>query len=92
MKLAVRVRPGSRADHVGGCWDGPRGKALLVAVRARAVDGKANQAVVAALAEAFGLRSAQVTITSGHRGRDKIVELDVPAEQAQPRLAELLER
>jgi uncharacterized protein len=75
VKLAVRVRPGARADHVGGCWDGPRGRALLVAVRARAVDGKANEAVVAALAEAFGLRRSAVTIAAGHRGRDKTVEL-----------------
>ncbi|MBO0876483.1 MAG: DUF167 domain-containing protein [Pseudonocardia sp.] len=75
MKLAVRVRPGARADRVGGCWDGPRGRALLVAVRARAVDGKANEAVVAALAEAFGLRRGDVAIASGHRSRDKTVEL-----------------
>lgn len=75
MKLAVRVRPGARAEAVGGCWDGPRGPALLVEVRARAVDGRANEAVVAALASAFGVRRADVTITAGARGRDKIVEV-----------------
>jgi uncharacterized protein len=75
VKLAVRVRPGACADRVGGCWDGPRGRALLVAVRARAVDGKANEAVVAALAEALGIRRSAVTITAGHRSRDKTVEL-----------------
>jgi len=52
----VRVRPGAKADAVGGRRDGPRGPALLVTVRARAVDGQANSAVEVALAEAFGAR------------------------------------
>jgi uncharacterized protein len=76
MKFAVRVRPGARHERVAGRWDGPRGPALLVAVRARAVDGKANAAVLEALAEAFGLPTSAVELLSGHRGRDKIVELD----------------
>lgn len=71
----MRVRPGARRDQVGGCWDGPRGRALLVAVRARAVDGRANEAVVAALAEAFGLRRREVEIVTGRHRRDKVVEL-----------------
>lgn len=75
MRVAVRVRPGARVDSVGGTWAGPRGRALLVSVRARAVDGAANAAVVVALAEAFGLRRGDVEIVSGLRGRDKIVEV-----------------
>lgn len=75
MKLAVRVRPGARADAVGGCWDGPRGPALLVAVRARAVEGRANAAVTDLLATAFGLRRGDVEIVAGHHGRDKVVDL-----------------
>jgi uncharacterized protein len=47
VRIEVRVRPGARRDQVGGCWDGPHGPALLVVVRARAVDGRANEAVVA---------------------------------------------
>ena len=89
--MTVRVRPGARADAVGGRWDGPRGEALVVAVRARAVEGKANAAVVSALAEAFGLRRNQVTIVAGERGRDKIVELDGNEKQLAARLADLLE-
>ncbi|MBW0093797.1 DUF167 domain-containing protein [Pseudonocardia sp. KRD-184] len=75
MKVAVRVRPGARADSVGGSWEGPRGRALLVSVRARAVDGAANAAVVAALASAWGVRRGDVEIVSGLRGRDKVVEV-----------------
>jgi uncharacterized protein (TIGR00251 family) len=52
---------------------------LVVAVTAPAVDGKANAAVLAALASAFGVRARQVVIVTGDRGRDKVVELrDVP--------------
>ncbi|MCU1660055.1 MAG: hypothetical protein JWR58_120 [Pseudonocardia sp.] len=76
MKVSVRVRPGARADTVGGRWDGPRGPALLVAVRARAVEGAANAAVLAALAEAFGVRRGDVELVAGARGRDKVVALE----------------
>ncbi|HET6260396.1 MAG TPA: DUF167 domain-containing protein [Pseudonocardia sp.] len=76
MKVSVRVRPGARADIVGGHWDGPRGPALLVAVRARAVEGFANAAVLAALAEAFGVRRGDVALVSGARGRNKVVAVE----------------
>ncbi len=91
MKVAVRVRPGARAEQVGGRWDGPRGPALLVSVRARAVEGAANTAVVAAVAAAFGIRRADVELVSGARGRDKVLALtgDEPALRA--RLVQLLE-
>ncbi len=76
MRFAIHVRPGARDDHVGGARPGRNGPALVVAVRARAIDGAANDAVVAALAAAFGVRRADVTIVSGHRGRDKVVDVD----------------
>ena len=44
---------------------------LVVAVQAPAVDGKANQAVIKQLAEAFDLRARDFTIVFGELGRDK---------------------
>ncbi|HEY3258944.1 MAG TPA: DUF167 domain-containing protein [Pseudonocardiaceae bacterium] len=80
MRFAVRVRPGARRTVVGGRWDGSGGAALVVAVTAPAVDGKANAAVLAALAAAFGVRARQLAIVAGERARDKVVELrDAPA-------------
>ena len=78
MRVRVRVRPGARRAAVGGRWDGPDGAepALLVAVSAPAVDGRANAAVCAALAAALGVRVRQVRIVAGLRSRDKIVEVD----------------
>lgn len=86
----MRVRPGARRTAVGGRWDGPTGTALLVAVTAPAVDGKANAAVLAALAAAFGVRARQLAIVTGERGRDKLVELRDPPAGAAHELQRLL--
>jgi uncharacterized protein YggU (UPF0235/DUF167 family) len=91
VRTAVRVRPGAKVDVVGGHRDGPRGPALLVAVRARAVDGQANAAVEVALAAAFGVRRADVGIVAGHRSRDKVVEIRGDDGALRARLAVLLE-
>lgn len=82
MRFAIRVKPGARKEAVGGS----HGEALIVAVQAPPVEGKANEAVRRALAKAFGVRRQDVTIVAGEKGRDKVVEL--PDDHA--RLAELL--
>jgi hypothetical protein len=72
--LEIRVRPNSSRNKVGGVvGDPPR---LLVAVQAPAVDGKANQAVIKQLAEAFNLRTRDFTIVFGELGRDKRIIID----------------
>ena len=56
---------------------GPRlGDRLRVAVTAPPVDGAANAAVIEALAGAFGVRRAAVTIVRGERGRRKTVRIE----------------
>lgn len=87
MRFAIRVKPGAKRDKVGGRW---AEDALVVAVAAPAVEGKANDAVRRALAEAFGVRRQDVVIVTGERGRDKVVALDPPPPDAAARLAELL--
>jgi len=87
FRLAVRVKPGAKRDAVGGRWGGT---ALVVAVAAPAVGGKANEAVRKALAKAFGVRGRDVLITSGERGRDKVVRLDPAPADAAERLEALL--
>jgi uncharacterized protein len=72
LRFAVRVKPGARRDAVGGRW---AGDALIVAVSAPAVQGKANEAVRRALATAFGVRRRDVAIVTGDRARDKVVEV-----------------
>jgi uncharacterized protein len=72
MRITVRVRPASPRPGVGGALDG----ALLVRVSARAVDGKATAAALAALADAFGVTPRAVTLVSGATSRTKVVDVD----------------
>ena len=71
MRISVRVRPGSALLGVGGEHDG----ALVVRVSARAVDGQATAAALAAVAAAFGVRRRAVTLVAGASSRTKIVEV-----------------
>lgn len=73
MQYSIRVKPGSRkgplveADAEG----------LIVFVKERAVDGAANDGVIAALAGHFGVPPRDVTILRGHSSRHKRVEVDI---------------
>jgi uncharacterized protein YggU (UPF0235/DUF167 family) len=72
MRITIRVRPGSARPGVGGEHDG----ALVVRVSARAVDGKATEAALAAVAGSFGVRRNAVRLVSGASSRTKIVDID----------------
>ena len=72
--IEIRVRPNSSRNKVGGVvGDPPR---LVVAVQAPAVDGKANQAVLKELADAFNLRARDLTIVHGELSRDKRIIIE----------------
>lgn len=86
MRVAIRVRPGASRTRVGG----GHGDRLVVAVTARAVDGAATEAALAAVAEAFGLRRRQVSLVTGRTSRDKTVELEIDPDDGAARLAALL--
>jgi len=49
---------------------------LIVHVKERAVDGAANEALIALLAKHFGVRKMDVSIKSGHTSKRKIVNID----------------
>ncbi len=76
VRVAIRVKPGSARTAVGG----RHGDALVVAVSARAVDGKATEAALRAVADAFAVRRRDVTLVTGATNRDKVV--DIPGETA----------
>jgi uncharacterized protein len=54
---------------------GVRGDALLVRLAAPPVDGAANDALIALLADTFGCRRRDVTLVSGHASRTKRVAI-----------------
>ena len=71
MRITIRVLPGASRTAVGGAFDG----ALVVRVMPRAVDGKATEAALVAVAEAFGVRRRAVALVSGATARTKVVDV-----------------
>jgi uncharacterized protein (TIGR00251 family) len=65
--LAVRAQPGAKRTGVVGEHNG----ALKVAVAAPPTDGRANEALIEALAAALSVKRGQVELLSGQTGRDK---------------------
>lgn len=70
-RLALRVTPGARSEAI----ELAEGK-VLVKVRAKPEDGKANQAVLDLLARALGVATSRIELLRGATGRDKLVRLD----------------
>lgn len=64
----------------------------MVAVTARAVDGKATEAALRAVADAFDVRRRQVTLVTGATSRDKVVDIDGAEDELSARRATLLGR
>jgi uncharacterized protein YggU (UPF0235/DUF167 family) len=89
--FAVRVRPGASRTAVGGRYDGPRGAAVVVAVNAPAVDGRATEAALRATAAALGLRRSAVTVRAGATSRDKLFAVADPPPDLADRLRLLLD-
>jgi uncharacterized protein len=68
----VRVVPrASRCESAGF-----RDDALKLRITAPPVEGKANEACVALLAELLGVKKAQVAIIAGHASRTKTVAVE----------------
>ena len=71
MKLSVSVIPGAKENSVTETEGG-----LKVRLRARAIENKANDALVCVLADHFGVKKSQVRIKNGYASRNKLVEVD----------------
>lgn len=88
MRFAIRVKPGAKRDFAGGDYAG----ALIVSVKAPAVEGKANEAVRKVLAKALGVRSRDLVVVQGVHRRDKVIELDAVPAGAEDVLSALRQR
>jgi uncharacterized protein YggU (UPF0235/DUF167 family) len=78
MKISVRAKPGVKKAYVKETTDLFEKKGerhFVVAVRERAVEGKANRAIEEALAGYFGIAPSRVRIVSGHTAKEKQVEV-----------------
>jgi uncharacterized protein YggU (UPF0235/DUF167 family) len=89
--FAVRVRPGASRTAVGGRYDGPFGAAVVVAVPAPPVDGRATEAALRAAATALGLRRSAIALHKGETSRDKLFTVADPPPDLAARVRGLID-
>lgn len=65
--FAVRVQPRARTTEIVGAY----GDALKIRLQAPPVEGRANAALVAFLADRLGVSQGEITIVGGEHGRSK---------------------
>jgi len=66
IKVIAKAKKDSVIKEAGG---------LKVHLRAPAVEGRANKALIGLLAEHFGIKKGKIYIVSGLRSRNKIVDI-----------------
>ena len=71
MKLSIRVKPSASEEKIEEIAAGQ----FEVSVTEPPIQGRANQAIVRALAEFFGVSVSRVTIISGHTSRSKLIDI-----------------
>ena len=76
--LALRVQPGAKKEGFGDVWNGTH---LKVSLRAPAVDGKANTALIDFLAKELKIKKSSIFIMTGETSRCKLVRIETENEQ-----------
>ncbi|WAC19292.1 DUF167 domain-containing protein [Luteolibacter sp. SL250] len=83
MKLTVRAVPNAKTSAILGWEEDPlAGRVLKVRIAAPPVDGKANAALTAFLAETLGLSRSKVTLEKG--GTSRLKQFTIPDGTALP--------
>jgi hypothetical protein len=83
VSLRVKAKPGARQDSILGV----RGGELVVAVRAVAEKGKANEQIGRVLAKALGVPRASVVLKLGGASPHKVFQVPLEAAAALQELA-----
>jgi hypothetical protein len=69
--VRVRVQPRARVERL----EGLHGQQLRLRVTAAPIDGAANAACIALLANMLGVRRSQVRLQAGEKSRDKVFHI-----------------
>ena len=75
--LNIWVSPNAGQTKINGLY----GNHVRLAVKAPAVDGKANQAVVEALAKILRIKKNEIEIVTGKTGRNKQIAIKLSEEE-----------
>jgi len=90
-RIAVRLTPGAASDRIDG-WDvDAEGRPVLkVRVRARPVEGEANEALIKLLAKALGVPKSAVVLLRGGQSRTKMIGFEgLSEDELKARLTDL---
>jgi uncharacterized protein (TIGR00251 family) len=89
--LAVRAQPGAKRTAITGVYGEGATAQLKIAVQSPPVEGRANVALIAFLAETFSLPKNQIEIVSGELSRSKVFLLHgVSLARAESSIAKLM--
>ncbi|MGB7546353.1 MAG: DUF167 domain-containing protein [Terracidiphilus sp.] len=72
VTLAVRAQPGAKKTAITGVYGEGAAAQLKIAVHAPPLEGRANHALIAFLAETFSLPKSAVELMSGELSRSKV--------------------
>ena len=72
VTLAVRPQPGAKKTAIVGIYGEGAAAQLKIAVQAPPLEGRANEALIAFLAETFGLPKNTIELKSGEFSRNKV--------------------
>jgi hypothetical protein len=72
VRLAVRAQPGAKKTQIVGVYGEGVSAQLKIAVQAPPVEGRANEALIAFLAEFFSMQRNRVALVSGESSRSKV--------------------
>ncbi len=72
VTLAVRAQPGARRTAIAGIYGEGQAAQLKIAVQSPPLEGRANGALVAFLAEMFELPKNAIKLLSGESSRSKV--------------------
>jgi len=75
VTLAVRAQPGAKKTAIIGIYGEGAAAQLKIAVQAPPLEGRANLALIAFLAELFRLPKNKIEIVSGELSRTKVFYL-----------------
>ncbi len=74
MFVSLTIKPGSRKGPlIETLEDG----SLVAHVRAKPIDGEANEALIDLVSKHYSIAKSRVSLVSGHKSRQKRLHLDI---------------
>jgi uncharacterized protein (TIGR00251 family) len=72
VMLSVRAQPGAKKTAITGIFGEGASSQLKIAVHAPPIEGRANQALIAFLAQTFSIPKSAIELITGDLSRSKV--------------------